>query len=118
MICKTNSTPEQFAEHLRATSCTGHQQKNQTTADKAQEIIYGDRESTYGEPSKNLNVIAGLWSTYTGTEITAPDVCNMMVLLKVARLKNTPGHDDSMIDAIGYTLLQERILKENAKTIK
>jgi len=78
-------------------------------ADKAKEIIYGDRESCYGDPGKNLRVVAGMWSAYLGCDITANDVCNMMVLLKLARLKNTPCHEDSMVDIVGYTLLQERI---------
>ena len=82
-------------------------------ADKAKEIIYGDRESTYGDPTKNLRCIAGMWSAYIGVEVTPHDVCNMMIALKLARLKNTPDHEDSMIDLIGYTLLQERIGESN-----
>ncbi len=109
MIVKANRTQEQFEEHLRTTSCTGQDKRESTIADKAKEIIYGDRESTYGDPAKNLNVIASLWSIYTGAEITAQDVCNMMILLKVSRLKNTPEHEDSLVDIIGYTLLKERI---------
>lgn len=81
-------------------------------AKEAEEIIYGDRETTYGDPSKNLRIIASLWSAYLGTEITATQVCDMMVLLKVARLKNTPHHRDSMVDIIGYTLLKERCENE------
>jgi hypothetical protein len=84
-------------------------------ADKAKEIIHGDREKTYGEPGKNLNVIAGMWSAYLCADISAADVCNMMALLKIARLRNTPGHEDSMVDLIGYTLLQDRILNESDK---
>jgi hypothetical protein len=35
---------------------------------------------------------------------TAVDVCNMMVLLKVARLQQTPDnpHYDSLVDIAGY----------------
>ena len=84
-------------------------------ADKAKEIIHGDREKTYGELGKNLNVIAGMWSAYLRADISAADVCNMMALLKIARLRNTPGHEDSMVDLIGYTLLQDRILNESDK---
>lgn len=85
---------------------------NLSIAKEAEEIIYGDREATYGDPSKNLRIIASLWSAYLGTEITATQVCDMMVLLKVARLKNTPHHRDSMVDIIGYTLLKERCRNE------
>lgn len=89
-------------------------QRPQSIADKAKEIIYGDRESCYGDPGKNLRCIADMWSSYLDVDVTGSDVCNMMVLLKVERLKNSPYHEDSMVDIIGYTLLQER-LKDVAK---
>ena len=82
-----------------------------SVADKAKEVIVGDREKCYGHPTKNMEAIAGLWSAYLGDIITASDVCNMMVLFKVSRLKNTPNHEDSMVDIVGYTLLNEIIHK-------
>ena len=78
-------------------------------ADKAKEIIYGDRERVYGHPGKNLELIAKFWSDYLGADIKADNVCDMMILLKLSRLKNTPDHEDSMVDLIGYTLLKKRI---------
>ena len=32
----------------------------------AYNIIYGDREKTYGHPSKNLSTIAVMWKAYLG----------------------------------------------------
>ena len=80
--------------------------------DEAQKIIYGDREQTYGDPAKNLRTIGDLWTTYLGLPvggIKPEDVANMMVLLKVARLRNTPTHYDSLVDIAGYAALVERI---------
>lgn len=79
--------------------------------DEAQEIIYGDREKTYGAPDKNLKMIGDLWAAYSGVPFTAEDVCNMMILLKVARLANDPKHRDSQVDLCGYAALMERIQK-------
>lgn len=79
--------------------------------DDAKEIIYGDREKTYGAPDKNLNRIAALWSAYAGVNFNANDVCLMMVLLKAARLINDPTHRDSLTDMCGYAALMERIQK-------
>ena len=31
--------------------------------EEAQDIIYGDREKTYGHPAKNLNCIADMWNS-------------------------------------------------------
>ena len=84
----------------------------ETIAEKAKKIVYGDREKTYGDPGRNLRMIAGMWSAYLGIEITPEQVCDMMVQLKIARLKSSPDHEDSKVDIIGYTLLKER-LKEN-----
>lgn len=75
---------------------------------EAYNIIYGDREKTYGHPAKNLGVIASYWSEHLGTIITVEDVCIMMMLLKIARLRNTPGHRDSIVDTCGYAALIER----------
>lgn len=80
---------------------------------EANAIIYGDREKTYGHPSKNLEAIATMWNAYLksvdGRELNAQDVCVMMVLLKGARLANDPNHRDSVVDICGYAALIERI---------
>lgn len=81
---------------------------------EASEIIYGDREQTYGDPSKNLQAIAKYWSVHLNrkygleTPLTVDDVCGMMILLKQARLANQPEHRDSLVDIAGYAALQER----------
>lgn len=81
---------------------------------EAEGIIYGDREKTYGKPSKNLTCIAQLWTAYLENRkhyddaLTATDVAAMMALLKVARLANAPTHRDSLVDACGYLALIER----------
>ena len=83
--------------------------------EEAQNIIYGDREKTYGHPSKNLDVIADMWNAYMKGRITmedyllnAKDVAAMMILLKAARLANNQTHRDSVVDICGYAALIER----------
>lgn len=84
----------------------------------AKEIIYGDREEAYGTPGFNLKSIGDLWSVYLRRrnpsqvleDVTMEDVCQMMILLKTARLINKPGHIDSLVDQAGYAALQERVL--------
>lgn len=81
---------------------------------EANAIIYGDREKTYGHPSKNLETIARMWNAYLDAKTTdrnqlnAKDVAGMMVLLKTARLANNPDHRDSLVDICGYAALIER----------
>jgi len=80
--------------------------------EEAQKIIYGDREKTYGKPSRNLDCIAKMWNAYLdtidGRQLTNKDVAVMMVLLKSARLANDPEHRDSLVDICGYAALVER----------
>lgn len=70
--------------------------------DKAKEYVTKDRNATHGEPEDTFGVIAGLWSAYLGAEVSPADVCNLMVLLKVARAKANPMNDDSFVDIAGY----------------
>lgn len=111
---KEPDTPEKTAE-----TTTLNIEYRQPTAEQkldwlkaAHDIVHGDREKTYGDPSKNLRLIAQYWSTHTGITITETDVCIMMQLLKIARLKNNPEHDDSWIDIAGYAALKNRIKNE------
>lgn len=86
--------------------------QNKSVLEEAKEIIYGDREKTYGHPSKNLETIAHMWGAYlnakTNDVLSAQDVAVMMVLLKGARLANNPSHRDSVVDICGYAALIER----------
>jgi hypothetical protein len=79
---------------------------------EANKIIYGDREKTYGKPSKNLDTIAKMWNAYINAvdkrDLNAKDVACLMVLLKTARLANQPDHRDSIVDICGYAALIER----------
>ena len=85
--------------------------------EEANKIIYGDREQTYGHPSKNLDAIAMYWSTHIFNkfnvvlDLTAEDVCWMMVDLKKARQLNQHKRDN-VVDAAGYIALIERIQEE------
>jgi hypothetical protein len=90
--------------------------ETKSVLDEAKEIIYGDREKTYGHPSKNLWAIAIMWQAYLSSRaevvselgLTPQDVSVMMVLLKCARLANDPTHRDSIVDICGYAALIER----------
>jgi hypothetical protein len=82
--------------------------------DLAKDIIYGDGEETYGNPSKNLVSIAQLWTIYlhqkyaSNVIVNAEDVCWMMNLLKMTRQMNS-SKQDNVVDAIGYLALIDRL---------
>lgn len=79
----------------------------------AEKLINGDRARDYGEPAENFGRIADLWNAQFGKKLRAPftagDVALALVHLKLSRLANTPGHEDSFVDAIGYLALGAEI---------
>lgn len=79
--------------------------------DKAKEYVTKDRNATHGEPEDTFGTIAGLWSAYLGADVSPADVCNLMVLLKVARAKANPMHDDSFVDMAGYAACGAEVAK-------
>lgn len=78
--------------------------------DRAQEIVDGPRRASYGHPLPNHRAIANLWQAYLdnknafypGEPLTPQDAATMMVLLKIARMQFEPGHEDSLLDSVGY----------------
>jgi hypothetical protein len=99
-----------------------------TLLEQAHKIVTGARRQSYGTPEDNFTCIADLWQVYlerrfpaqvTHTAVdaepggqtihllrhvnlTATDIAAMMVLMKVARLAETPNHADSWRDVAGY----------------
>ena len=71
--------------------------------------IVEERGKSYGSGEANLTRIAALWSAYTGTQLTAHDVCWMMLLLKASRSKQDPANTDNYLDGHGYLQLAERL---------
>lgn len=73
--------------------------------EKAKSIINGERQGTYGSPENSFETIAKMWSAYLHRDMSAVDVANMMVLMKVARNSNGVYKDDNWIDICGYAAL-------------
>lgn len=83
---------------------------------EALNIVTGARRQAYGNPEDNFATIAALWHPYLvrrgfivpEQKLTPGDVAAMMVLMKVARLGETPGHKDSWLDIAGYAACGHR----------
>lgn len=94
-----------------------------TILDEAKELVYGDRAAVYGHPADNFRTTAEMWTAFLrqrmateGVELhsfvlTPEDVAMFMVLAKTARLANTPGHRDSIVDIAGYAATADRCLE-------
>jgi hypothetical protein len=77
------------------------------------ETVGGERSRDYGPPSVNLDMrTAQLWATYLRLthpngefaypNINGVDVCNMMILLKMARIIEDQTVKDNYADIAGY----------------
>lgn len=74
---------------------------------EAADIVCADRNTAYGEPEDSFEKIAILWSAWIKQPLTASDVAAMMILFKLARLKENPRHRDSILDIAGYAACME-----------
>lgn len=71
----------------------------------ALEITTGERAKAYGHPVDNLGRTARLLQAYCegmDREFTIGDVAAVMILVKLARLHQSPDHYDSLLDIAGY----------------
>lgn len=66
--------------------------------------VMHDRNTSYGDPEDNFRDIAAMWNVYVGMPgcFKAHDVAAMMILVKVSRLKTSPGKEDHWLDIAGY----------------
>ena len=81
-------------------------------------LVGGQRAEDYGDKTINHARIADLWNMWLhesrvsngpDDHITAYDVAVMMLMVKVARLMHSPGHQDSHVDIAGYAAIMEEI---------
>lgn len=80
--------------------------------EKAERIVNQDRNTRYGGPEESFTTIAKFWSVFLGVEVSPLQVAGCMILLKLARLKKTPTHEDSIVDGIGYFACMADFLRE------
>ena len=73
---------------------------------RAAELVTGDREKTHGDKRENFTYVARLWNAYirnlNQAELTAIDVGQMMVLLKMGRTQSGEPEAEHFIDEVGY----------------
>lgn len=97
-------TPEQYQQVMgvgpRPTGDFARQ-----VAQEAIGLFTGDRNATYGDATDNFQDIGDLWAVVFGHPVSAEQVAICSALIKVARLKASPNHDDTWVDATAYLAL-------------
>jgi hypothetical protein len=75
-------------------------------ANKAADLVGGDRAKTHGDMHAHFAHVADLWTAYLGKQIDSPlsaaDIGNMMAILKIARTRSGSLNVDDWIDGAGY----------------
>lgn len=80
--------------------------KREDILKQAMQVICNDREGEYGSPKENFSKIAWMWSDYIeGYNFSPSDVCMMMALVKMSRIKTGKPKADSFVDIAGYAAL-------------
>ena len=72
-----------------------------------------ERGKTYGPAKENMTRTAKLWSVMLGVEVTAIQVATCLIQLKMARLVETPGHVDSVLDVAGYAAVLRECMEDS-----
>lgn len=84
--------------------------------DTAKQYISTDRNETHGDAEENFTHTAALWSAYLETPISAIDVANCLILLKISRINCGKYNVDDYIDIAGYSALAGGIAgKQNSE---
>ena len=78
---------------------------------KAVEVVNGDRQKDYGDIKGNFERIAAHWSQILGKDVSVEEFTLCMIAVKMARLKETPKHEDSWTDIVGYVACIDKIHK-------
>lgn len=81
---------------------------------QVEQAVCVDRQITHGRPENNFADIALLWQIYKDVPFTAQDVAAMMALMKIARVKWNPVHQDNWIDVAGYAICGGSLPNGNA----
>lgn len=74
----------------------------ETILEEAASIV-GSRDDTHGDIRENHEQIADMWSAFLGVEISAHEVAEMMILLKVSRCSAGSPDRDHYVDICGYS---------------
>ena len=94
--------------------------RSETILEEAARITSGERQRDYDHPLRNHDRIARLWNAHLANrpdphgKITAENVAEMMILLKLARQCFTPKRDN-LVDICGYARCLERMADYTAE---
>lgn len=75
--------------------------------------IIKQKGQEYGRPDMFMGQLAQVWGAMLGKHLSSTQVAAMMMAFKSIRGCNNPGHQDSFLDAHGYSKIAMDILKDD-----
>jgi Domain of unknown function (DUF6378) len=76
---------------------------------QAAEVV-AQRRQQHGPSAEHFEQVARRWSLTIGTAVNPQQVVLCLIDLKLARLAHDPGHRDSLVDLIRYSLLLHELV--------
>lgn len=71
--------------------------------------VTGPRAEAYGHPRDNWARTAQIATDLTGRDFTPEECVLILLAVKLARLRQTPNHRDSLVDLAGYAWVLEQL---------
>jgi hypothetical protein len=103
-------------EYLSESSMIGKRFDRQKIMRAASNLMDGERAKDYGDALEMHRRIAAGWSEILGVNVRPHEAALCMAWLKIARLVETPGHEDSYVDLVAYGSLAGEIqARDSAK---
>ncbi len=85
-----------------------------TCLDEAAALVDGDRQETYGHPANDFYRVSSAANELGIDPLSGPlGHALYMIVVKLARLAQTPNHHDSIVDIAGYARTYEMVLERD-----
>ena len=75
------------------------------------ELTQGERAKAYGDAAENWQTTVDIFNAMTGMELTPAEGVKFAIAMKLARLKSSPEHLDSVVDLAGYAWVYSQVAK-------
>lgn len=69
---------------------------------KATNAVMQERNNTYGPPHQDFKAAAEMASVLLGHEVTAHQIAQIQICVKLSRSRWSPAHEDHWVDIAGY----------------
>jgi hypothetical protein len=106
-------TPDKYSS---GSSMIGSRRDRRKIMKAASDLMDGERAKDYGDALEMHRRIAAGWTEILGVDVKPHEAALCMAWLKIARLVETPGHEDSYVDLVAYGSLAGEIqARDSAK---